>query len=180
MQIFYTSITSIHGGERKEIELTSARLADVTTVRRPDMNQLKFKYPLTQDKRFYMTADGEHLDTWAHSWSEHMIWWFMPDMTDAPINVTPAGGGRQGMGGDLTFFKNLQSNSLPSPTGKSFQSNATEISLPRAAHCCQIPQGRTQERHNNNISKLNSAIFLYKRCCITKDVFSCYSCNYTF
>ena len=115
MQIFYTSITSIHGGERKEIELTGARLADVTTVRRPDMNQLKFKYPLTQDKRFYMTADGEHLDTWAHSWSEHMIGWFMPDMTDAPINVTPAGGGRQGMGGDLTFSKICSQIPCPAP-----------------------------------------------------------------
>ena len=36
----------------------------------------------------------------------------------------PAGGGRA-WGGDLTFFKNLQSNSLP--TGKSFQSNATKF-----------------------------------------------------
>ena len=32
-------------------------------------------------------------------------------------------------GGDLTFFKNLQSNSLP--TGKSFQSNATKFPHPR-------------------------------------------------
>ena len=107
MQIFYSSITSIDGRAWKEIELTGARLADVTTVRRPDMNQLKFKYPLTQDKRFYMTADGEHLDTWAHSRGEHMIGWFMAGMTNAPINVKPTGGRRQGMGwgGDLTFPK---------------------------------------------------------------------------
>ena len=39
----------------------------------------------------------------------------------------PAGGGRA-WGGDLTFFKNLQSNSLP--TGKSFQSNATKFPHP--------------------------------------------------
>ena len=32
-------------------------------------------------------------------------------------------------GGDLTFFKNLRSNSLP--TGKSFQSNATKFPHPR-------------------------------------------------
>ena len=48
----------------------------------------------------------------------------------APINVMPAGGvggggGGRAWGGDLTFFKNLQSNSLP--TGKSFQSNATKF-----------------------------------------------------
>ena len=49
----------------------------------------------------------------------------------APINVMPAGGGREGgaWGGDLTFFKNSQSNSLP--TGKSFQSNATKFPHPR-------------------------------------------------
>ena len=66
------SITSLDGRARKEIEITGARLTDVTTVRRPDMNQLKFKYTLTQDKRFYMTAVGEHFDIWAHSRSEHM------------------------------------------------------------------------------------------------------------
>ena len=41
----------------------------------------------------------------------------------APINVMPVEGGGRAWGGDLTFFKNLQSNSLP--TSKSFQSNAT-------------------------------------------------------
>ena len=35
------------------------------------------------------------------------------------------GGGGRAWGGDLTFFKNLQPNSLP--TGKSFQSNATKF-----------------------------------------------------
>ena len=38
------------------------------------------------------------------------------------------GGGRQGMGWDLTFFKNLSSNSLC--TGKSFQSIATKFRHP--------------------------------------------------
>ena len=42
---------------------------------------------------------------------------------NAPINVMPAGGGGgRAWGGDLTFFKNLQSHSLL--MGKSFQSNA--------------------------------------------------------
>ena len=51
---------------------------------------------------------------------------------NAPINVMPAGGGGGGgraEGGDLTFFKNLQSNALP--TGKSFQSNVTKFPHPR-------------------------------------------------
>ena len=50
----------------------------------------------------------------------------------APVNVKPAGGGGGGgraWGGDLTFFKNMSSNSLP--TGKSFQSNATKFPHPR-------------------------------------------------
>ena len=46
---------------------------------------------------------------------------------NAPINVQPVGEGRA-WGGDLTSFKNLQSNSLP--TGKSFQSNATKFPHP--------------------------------------------------
>ena len=44
-------------------------------------------------------------------------------------NAGGAGGGGRTWGGDLTFFKNLQSNSLP--TGKSFQSNATKFPYPR-------------------------------------------------
>ena len=46
---------------------------------------------------------------------------------NTPINVQPVGEGRA-WGGDLTSFKNLQSNSLP--TGKSFQSNATKFPHP--------------------------------------------------
>lgn len=62
-QILYSSITSLDGRARKEIEITDARLTDVTTLRRQDMNQLKSKYTLTQDKRFYITTVGEHFDT---------------------------------------------------------------------------------------------------------------------
>ena len=61
---------------------------------------------------------------------------------DAPMNVKPAGGegggGEAGQGGgDLTFFKNMPSNSLP--TGKSFQSIETKFPHPGL--------------HNKNISK---------------------------
>ena len=48
-------------------------------------------------------------------------------LSNAPINVKPVAG-RGAWGGDLTFFKNLQSNSLP--TDKSFQSNATKFPHP--------------------------------------------------
>ena len=49
---------------------------------------------------------------------------------NAPISVKPVGGGGRGRawGGDLTFFTNLLSNSLPA--GKSFQSNATKFPHP--------------------------------------------------
>jgi len=47
----------------------------------------------------------------------------------APINLKPGGwGGGRAWGGDLTFLKNLPSNSLP--TGKPFQSNAQTFLLP--------------------------------------------------
>ena len=60
MPIFDTSIVSLDGKACEEIELTGSRLADFTTVRRPDMNQLKLKYSHTQDKRLYMTSRGEY------------------------------------------------------------------------------------------------------------------------
>ena len=60
MPIFDNSIVSLDGKACEEIELTGSRLADFTTVKRPDMNQLKLKYSHTQDKRFYMTSGGEY------------------------------------------------------------------------------------------------------------------------
>ena len=56
MQIFDTHIMSLDGKSCEEVEFTGSKLADFTTARRPDMNQLKLKYSHTQDKRFYMTA----------------------------------------------------------------------------------------------------------------------------
>ena len=90
----------------------------------------------------------------------------------APINVKPTGGGGggAGQGGDLAFFKNLQSNSLP--TSKSFQSNAANFPAPGCTLRCPIPQGWTQlqERHNKKISpnKTLKSLFIL-RYCITKD-----------
>ena len=60
MPIFDTSIVSLDRNACEEIGLTGSRLADFTTVRRPDMNPLKLKYSHTQDKRFYMTSGGEY------------------------------------------------------------------------------------------------------------------------
>lgn len=60
MPIFDTCIESLDGKSCEEIEFTGSKLVDFTTVRRPDMNQLKLKYSHTRDKRFYMTSTGEH------------------------------------------------------------------------------------------------------------------------
>ena len=60
MPIFQTTIDSLDGKAHEEIELTGSRLPDFTTVRRPDMNEIKKKYTHTQDKRFYMIANGEY------------------------------------------------------------------------------------------------------------------------
>jgi hypothetical protein len=61
MPIFQTSITSLDGKVHEEIELTGSDFThrqDFTTVKRPDINELKMKYTHTQDKRFHMTAKG--------------------------------------------------------------------------------------------------------------------------
>ena len=55
MPIFDTHIKSLDGESCEEVEFTGSKLADFTTVRRPDMNQQN-----QQDKRFYMTSTGEH------------------------------------------------------------------------------------------------------------------------
>ena len=68
----------------------------------------------------------------------------------APINVMPAEGGGRAWGGDLTFFKNF---AIKFPAhGQIIPVKCNKISPAQAAHCCQS-QGRTQERHNKNISK---------------------------
>ena len=54
------SIESLDGNAREEIELTGYKLNDFTTVRRPDMKKLKYKYEHTKDKRFYMSPEGKY------------------------------------------------------------------------------------------------------------------------
>ena len=82
-----------------------------------------------------------------------MLW---PEPIYAPINVKPATGGggggrrRRAWGGDLTFFKFAVK--FPA-NGQIIPVECNQIFPPRAAHCYQISQGRTQERHNENISK---------------------------
>ena len=53
------------------------------------------------------------------------------------------GGGGRAWGGDLTFFKNLPSNSLP--TGKSFQSNATKFPHPGLHIAIKYPKAEPKK-----------------------------------
>ena len=68
----------------------------------------------------------------------------------APINVKLAGG-RQAMGWGFDIFKKF---AVKFPAhGQIISAKCNQVSPARAAHCCQISQGWTQERHNENISK---------------------------
>ena len=61
----------------------------------------------------------------------------------------------------------MSSNSLP--TGKSFQSNATKFPHPGLHIATQYPKAEPKKGIMKISPKKNSAIFIYKRCCITKD-----------
>ena len=96
----------------------------------------------------------------------------------APINVKPAGGGSRAWGGDLTFFKNWQSDCLP--TGKSFQSIATKFPHPGLHIAAKCPKAEPKEGTIKiSPNKTLQSLFILL-CCITKDTCSCYSCNHTF
>ena len=41
---------------QKKFKFAGSKLADFVTVRRPDMNQLKWNYSHVQDKSFYMVS----------------------------------------------------------------------------------------------------------------------------
>ena len=55
-------------------------------------------------------------------------------------------GGRQGMGWGFDIFEKF---AVKFPAhGQIISVKCNQISPPRAAHCCQISQGWTQQRHN--------------------------------
>ena len=61
------------------------------------------------------------------------------------------GGGGQGMGWRCDIFPKFVVK-FPAH-GQIIQVKCNQISPSRAAHCYQISRGRTQDRHNENISK---------------------------
>ena len=65
-----------------------------------------------------------------------------------------AGGGGRGEAGHGVGFDIFQKFAVKFLAhGQIIPVKCNQISPPRAAHCYQISQGRTQERHNENISK---------------------------
>lgn len=60
MPIYETTMHSLDGKSSEKIELTGSKMGDFTTVRRPDLNDLKWKYEHTRNKRFYVKPGDEY------------------------------------------------------------------------------------------------------------------------
>ena len=59
MPVFNLTIESFDGSAREKIGVTGTRLSDFTTVRRPDIRELKKRNAHTKDKPFYMQIGNE-------------------------------------------------------------------------------------------------------------------------
>ena len=60
MPIYQVSINSLDGTVQEEIQVTGFKMCDFTTVRRPDISQLKQKFCHAKDKMFYMVRSGNY------------------------------------------------------------------------------------------------------------------------
>ena len=60
MPIYQVSINSLDGTVQEEIQVTGSKMCDFTTVRRPDISQLKQKFCHAKDKMFYMVRSGNY------------------------------------------------------------------------------------------------------------------------
>ena len=93
-----------------------------------------------------------------------------------------AGGGRGGgraWGRDLTFFKNLPSNSLPAD--KSFQSNATKFPHSGSHIATKYPKAEPKKGTMKiSPNKTLQSLFINVAASPKIHACSCYSCNYTF
>ena len=61
MPIFEVTMESLDSKTQEDIELTGSKLNDFTTIRQPDMNQLKHKFEHTKDTRFYLNPGRLYL-----------------------------------------------------------------------------------------------------------------------
>ena len=60
MSIFNLLIESVDGKPSEKIRVTGTKLRDFTTVRRPDISNLKEQYEHTKDKGFYKQIGDEY------------------------------------------------------------------------------------------------------------------------
>ena len=60
MPIFEVAITSLNGKASETIELTGSKMPDFTTLRRPNLIDLKSKYKHVADNKFYMQHGEEY------------------------------------------------------------------------------------------------------------------------
>ena len=58
--VFHIAMDSLDGKTRERIEVTGSNMPEFATVRRPDMNELKFKYEHARDKKFYVRPGDEY------------------------------------------------------------------------------------------------------------------------
>jgi hypothetical protein len=57
MPVFDVEMVSLDGTTIEKIKVTGTKMPNFTTIKRPDMNELKRKFNHTMDKSFYMQAD---------------------------------------------------------------------------------------------------------------------------
>ena len=98
-----------------------------------------------------------------------------PVLLEQMVALAGSRGGGRAWGGDLTFLKNLQSNSLP--TGKSFQSNATKFPHP-GLHIAVIYPKAGPKKGTIKISPNKTLQNLFILRGYITNTCSCYSCNY--
>ncbi len=60
LPIFEVTMTSLDGKTSEKVELTGSKMSDFTTVRRPNLSDLKSKYGHASDKSFYMKRGDDY------------------------------------------------------------------------------------------------------------------------
>ena len=59
MPIYDLNIDSLDGKARQRIQVTGTKMPDFTTIRRPNLTALKWRYEHTREKRFYRKPGDE-------------------------------------------------------------------------------------------------------------------------
>ena len=60
MHVFRIAMDSLDGKTIERIEVSGSKMPEFATIRRPNMNDLKYKYEHARDKKFYVTPGDEY------------------------------------------------------------------------------------------------------------------------